>query len=106
MLTWMAVALAGLGSYAMRLAPLIRGERLAMGERTQHVLRHAGMGAVAALVVHSVMGAIHGGDLAGAIPTLAAVAAVAVLTFRGRSMTPALIAGAVVFFGARLVLGV
>ncbi len=104
MLTWIAVVLAGVGSYAMRLAPLVWGERRAIGERTQQVLRHAGMGGIAALVVYSVVGATRGGEIADLLPTLGAIAVAAILTFHGRSMTLALIiGGAVQVVGALVV---
>jgi branched-subunit amino acid transport protein len=100
MMVWIAVLAAGLGSYAMRLAPLLWGERLAMGERTQEVLRHAGMGGISALVIYSVVGTARTGDVIDLLPTVLAIAVAAVLTFRGRSMTVGLIVGVAVQLGA------
>ncbi len=104
MVTWIAVLLAGFGSYALRLAPLVWGQRLAMSERTQQLLRHAGMGGIAALVVFSVTGTARAGDLAALLVTVAAIAVAAVLTFRGRSMTVALIAGAALQLAGTLII--
>ncbi|HYN71343.1 MAG TPA: AzlD domain-containing protein [Nakamurella sp.] len=56
MTTWIAVLVAGLGSYAFRVAPLLLGNRLRLRERTQDILRHAGMGGIAALLVSSILG--------------------------------------------------
>jgi branched-subunit amino acid transport protein len=106
MITWIAIVLAGLGSYALRLAPFIRGERRAMSERTQQVLRHAGMGGIAALVVYSVTGSARSGDLLALIPTVTAITLAAVLTYRGRSMTVALIAGGAIQLAGALLLGI
>ncbi len=105
MMTWIAVVLAGAGSYALRLTPLIWAERLALGDRTQQLLRHAGMGGVAALVVYSVSGSARSGDLLALLPTIVAIALAAVLTFRGRSMTVALIAGGAVQLAGALIIG-
>ncbi len=106
MVTWMAVVLAGLGSYALRLAPFVRGERRAISERTQQVLRHAGMGGIAALVVYSVTRSARGGDLVAVLPTVAAITLAAVLTYRGRSIPVALIAGGAVQLAGGLLLGI
>ena len=51
---WIAVLIAGLGSYALRAVPLILGARLRVPQRTQDVLRHAGMGGITALLVTSI----------------------------------------------------
>ncbi len=88
----------------MRMAPLLWGERLAMGERTQQVLRHAGMVGISALVIYSVVGTARTGDLIGLLPTVVAIVVAAVLTFRGRSMTVGLIVGVAVQLGASLAL--
>ena len=50
----LTIAIVGLGSYLLRLAPLIVGERMRLPDHVESVLRHAGMGALTALMVLSV----------------------------------------------------
>lgn len=51
MTMWLAIGLVGLGSYAIRVAPLLLGERLRVPDRGDAVLRHAAVGAMTALLV-------------------------------------------------------
>lgn len=57
-------------------------------------LRHAGVGAVAALLIGSVRSPSLGGDV---LPTLVAIVVASVLAWTGRSMALVLVAGAVAF---------
>ncbi len=100
MTVWIAVLLVGSGSYAFRLAPLVLGERLRLGERTQQLLRHAGMGGITALLLAGVTAhgssdsaGQAGGYVATMVPTAAAVLVAAVVAFGGRSMITVLLAG-------------
>ena len=49
------VAIVGLGSYLLRLVPLLAAERVRLPERIEAALRHAGMGALTALAVAAVL---------------------------------------------------
>lgn len=105
--TWFAVLVAGLGSYAFRVAPLLLGNRLRISARTQDILRHAGMGGMAALLASSVLGFGSTGGAGAIAAVLAAVGAAAVVSWRGRSMTLVVLAGsafyAVICIGVALV---
>lgn len=107
MTTWMAVLVAGLGSYTFRAAPLLLGNRLRLTERTQNILRHAGMGGIAALLASSILGFGSTGGAGAIAAVLAAVVAAALVARRGRSMTLVVTAGsalyAVIWLGLALV---
>ena len=53
---WIGVLAVGLGSFAFRAAPLLLGAGFEVPERTQAILRHAGMGGIAALLVSNIVG--------------------------------------------------
>ncbi len=93
MTTWIAVLLVGAASYAFRVAPLLLGSRFQLGERNQDILRHAGMGGIAALLVSSVMGFGSTGGIAAMAAATIAVAVAGVVALRGRSMTVVVLAG-------------
>jgi branched-subunit amino acid transport protein len=48
---WLAIVLVGLGSYALRVIPMLLGERVRLSQRTDVTLRHAAVGAMSALLV-------------------------------------------------------
>ena len=95
---WTAVLLVGLGSYLCRVVPLLTTHRLRPGERTQSVLRHAGMGGMAALLVSGLIGHDQAGSTL--LPALAGVLPSAGLALRGRSMMLCLAAGASLYGGS------
>lgn len=107
MTTWIAVLVAGLGSYVFRVAPLLLGHRLRLSERTQDILRHAGMGGMAALLASSILGFGSQGGAGAIAAVLAAVGVAALVAWRGRSMTVVVVAGsalyAVIWLGVALV---
>jgi branched-subunit amino acid transport protein len=96
-LTWIAVLAVGLGSYAFRLTPLLLGARLQVPGRLQGILRHAGMGGIAALLVSSVLSFGTSGGLAGIGSAGAATAVAAVVAWRGRSIAVVVLAGGAVY---------
>ena len=106
---WIAVLIAGLGSYALRAVPLILGPRLRVPQRTQDVLRHAGIGGITALLVTSVAAIGTAGGATNALPPVAAVAVATVIARRGGSMALVMLIGAAVFgateFAVRLIAG-
>jgi branched-subunit amino acid transport protein len=90
---WVAVLVVGAASLAFRLLPLLAVERIGMSERTASVLRHAGAGAVASLVVVAVVG--RGGQPDPAV--LAAIVAGGVASWRERSMISVVVVGGCVY---------
>lgn len=54
MTMWLAVLLVGLGSYLLRVVPLLLGERLRLPDRVDAALGHAAVGAMTALLVTGV----------------------------------------------------
>lgn len=94
MTVWIAVLAVGLVSFTLRVVPFLLAERVPMTPGFEDGLRHAGMGAVAALLV----GSVTSPALAGDVPaTVVALAVASLLVFLGRSMTLAVTAGALVF---------
>jgi len=104
--TWIAVLVAGLGSYAFRMGPLLLGNRLRLSERSQDILRHAGMGGIAALLASSILGFGPQGGAGAIVAVLVAVVAAGLVAWRGRSMTVVVLAGsalyAVIWLGVSL----
>ena len=66
---WLAIVGVGLGSYLLRVIPLVVLPRVSVPPSFDRVVRHAGLAAVTALLVASISGQA-GGDLR---PTLVAV---------------------------------
>ena len=92
-MTWIAVIVVGVGSFAFRAIPLILGPRLRLSRRTQDVLRHTGMGGITALLVISLLGIGTAGGTTTALSAVAAVAVATVVARRGRSMALVMLAG-------------
>lgn len=96
MSTWIALALAGIGSYLFRYGPLVALERVTVPPVVERALRHAGPSTMAALAASSVAHqppAGAGGMVAVAV-ALAAATAAALLQ---RSFLVAVAAGLAVF---------
>jgi branched-subunit amino acid transport protein len=64
MTTWVAMLCVGLGSYLLRLSPLLLARRVRWPERADRALQHAGRAALVHLVVTSVLGAAATGPAA------------------------------------------
>jgi branched-subunit amino acid transport protein len=98
--TWFVIVAVGLGSLALRLGPLplLPGARLS--ERTDRLVRHAGLGAIAALVALSGRQVATGSS---PVPALVALAGGAVLAARGASMVRLLVVGAGLYAATALV---
>lgn len=94
----LAVAVVGVGSLALRLAPILGSERLP--ERVSRAAGRAGLAVLAALVVRSVV-THQDASLAGpAVAPLVAVVAVGLglfLAHRGRSVLTTVAAGAAAY---------
>ena len=98
MLTWEVVLLVGAGAFACRVLPLLAADRLRPGPRAAAALRHAGVGALTALVVLAVLGPGAGAGPAVPVPLLAGVAVGVALALRGWSMLWVVLAGLAVQF--------
>jgi branched-subunit amino acid transport protein len=84
----------GAVSLAFRWLPIVAIERIGLSPRTANGLRHAGGGAVAALVVLAVLGP---GSLRPDPAVVVAVAAGGVLAWRGWSMTRVVLTGGAIY---------
>jgi len=91
MAIWISVLAVGAASLAFRLLPLIAVERVGLRARTADVLRHAGAGAIAALVALAVLRPAGAFAVDGAV--LVAVLVGGVLAWRGHSMLWVVLAG-------------
>ena len=105
MSVWVAVVVAGLGSYALRVLPLLAGDRVHLSERAQAGLRHAGMGAITALLVLGVVGVLRPGSGLHLMPVVVALVAATVSALLGRSMLMTVVIGTAAFAVASLVAG-
>ena len=97
---WIAVVVAGLGSYALRVLPFLAGDRMHVSERAQAGLRHAGMGAITALLVLGVVTVLRPGSGLAVVPVVAALVAATVCALMGRSMLATVVIGAVTHVAA------
>lgn len=100
---WIAVLVVGLGSFVFRTAPLLFDAGFRLPERTQQILRHAGMGGIAALLVSNIIGIGSGNGCCTTASAAAAVTAGAIVARRGRSMTPVVLTGGAVYIGLALI---
>ncbi len=105
MSVWVAVVVAGLGSYSLRVLPFLAGARVHLSERAQSGLRHAGMGAITALLVLAVVGVLRPGSGLHVVPVLVAIIAATVSALLRRSMLMTVFIGAAVFTVASLSAG-
>jgi branched-subunit amino acid transport protein len=99
MTTWIAVLAVGLGSYVMRVGPLLLRDRFVPSARVDEVIRHAGTAAVMALLVSA---SLRAWEAHPAAPTLAALGVGAVLALQRRSMALIVVAGLSVQWTLRL----
>jgi branched-subunit amino acid transport protein len=92
---WIGVLAVGVLSLAFRLGPVLTVARVGLRPRTTGILRHAGAGAIAALVAIAVLRP----DGAGVLdwPVVLAVLVGGLLAWRGRSTLWAVLAGGGVF---------
>jgi branched-subunit amino acid transport protein len=109
MTMWIAVLVAGVGSYLLRVTPLLLGDRVRLSERAQEGLRHAGMGGITALLVLGVVAVLRPGSGLPVVPVIAALGVAGVCAGLRRSMLTTVSAGAVAygvaFLAATAVLG-
>jgi branched-subunit amino acid transport protein len=93
MTAWTAILGVSVGSYLLRVLPLLRSRPLATSDRVQRTLRHGGLGGIAALVISTTSGQA---AVAGWAPTLAAVGAALLVAARHRSMVQVVAVGGAV----------
>ncbi|MFZ2013837.1 MAG: AzlD domain-containing protein [Nocardioides sp.] len=94
---WPAIVLVGLGSYVLRVVPLLLGGRLRLSQRADAALRHASVSAMTALMVLSAQRMT---TSVTDLHTLAVVVALAVsggVALRGRSMFLVVVCGAATY---------
>jgi branched-subunit amino acid transport protein len=90
MSTFGVMAAIGLGSFLMRVGPLLALQRARLSARTDRLIRHAALAAVAALITGS---ARHAASSAPPMAVLSALALGAVLAVRGLSLLRIVLAG-------------
>jgi branched-subunit amino acid transport protein len=94
---WVVMLGVGAGSFVLRIGPLLALEHVTPSARTIRAIRHAGVAAIAALIVGSTKQVATG---RATVPALLAVATATVLGARGGSIFRLLAAG-----GAAYVVG-
>jgi branched-subunit amino acid transport protein len=97
MTMWLAILAVGLGSYALRLAPLLLGARVRWSDRWDRALRDASVGAMTALLVSGVQTFSDQVDRLGTIAGVAAVTVAASVAWLGRSMLVVMLIGAATY---------
>jgi branched-subunit amino acid transport protein len=100
---WIAVAGVGLGSFALRLLPLLVLGRIELGPRSEELIGRGGLAAIAALVAVSAQSAAQGQAMPAAV---AALATGVVLAARRASMLRIMAIGCIVYAAVRLGSGV
>jgi branched-subunit amino acid transport protein len=93
MTTWIAVACVGLGSYALRLLPMLVGDRVRWPDPVDRAIGHAGLVALPALVIAGVQHHDGGGRPGANLWAYTAVIAGGVVARRGWSMLWVVAAG-------------
>jgi branched-subunit amino acid transport protein len=88
---WIAVLAVGVLSLAFRLGPVLTVARVGLRPRSAGILRHAGAGAIAALVALAVLRPAGEGAVDWAV--LLAVVVGGLLAWRGHSMVRVVLAG-------------
>jgi branched-subunit amino acid transport protein len=92
---WLGVLAVAAASFAVRVLPFLAVQRFALPARAADALRHAGTGALTALVVLAVVG--RPGPGPGTAVVAPAVAVAGLAAWRGWSTTRALLAGGAVY---------
>ena len=95
---WLAILGVGVGSYLLRVIPLVVLPRVSVPPSFDRVVRHAGLSAITALLVAS-MSAQANGDLR---PTLIAAVIASTLAIRGVSMLYVVLVGGLVYVAVLL----
>ena len=94
---WLAIVLVGLGSYALRVFPLLLGEHLRLPQRVEAMLRDAAVAAMTALMVLGVKSVGSEPFGPGALALGLAIATSGTVALVGRSMPLVVLSGAVTY---------
>jgi branched-subunit amino acid transport protein len=97
---WPAIVLAGVGSYVLRVLPLVVLPKVTVPPRVERGIRHAGIAAITALLVSAVTHRADGGDL---VPTVVAVAVGLALAVRGAAMLRVVAIGGLTYLAVLVV---
>ena len=97
---WPAIALAGVGSYVLRVLPLLVLPKVTLPSRIERGIRHAGFAAITALLVSSVT---HHGGAGDLLPTVVAVAVGLALAVRGAAMLRVVTIGGLTYLAVLIV---
>ena len=103
MTAWIAIIAVGLGSYGMRVGPLLLRNHFDPPPVVDELIRHAGIAAVTALLVTSSLRVVDRGPL---VPVVAALAVGSLLAWRGKPMYAIVIAGLACQWAAQLLVSI
>lgn len=90
MTAWIAIVAVGLGSYGLRVGPLLLRNLFAPSARADELIRHGGTAAVSALLVTTCVRVVERGPL---LPVAAALAVGAAMAWRSKPMYAIVAAG-------------
>jgi branched-subunit amino acid transport protein len=93
-MTWLVIGLVGLGSFILRVTPLLALATDRLPSTSDRVIRHAGVAAIAALVATSSSDAAHGRLI---VPVVVALTAGTALAWRGTAMIRLVAAGCTLY---------
>jgi branched-subunit amino acid transport protein len=96
---WMAILGVGVGSYLLRVIPLVLLPRVPVPPSFDRVVRHAGLSAITALLVASISAQAGSGEVS---PLLTSVAMASVLAMRGVTMLHVVLVGGLVYVAVLL----
>jgi branched-subunit amino acid transport protein len=97
MTTWIAVVLVGLGSYALRYAPIVALDRVRLPAVVERALSHAGAAAMTALIASALMQHLRSHQTVVDVGALVAVAVAALVATTKRSFGVVVATGLVVY---------
>ena len=97
---WPAIVLAGVGSYVLRVLPLVVLPKVSLPPHIERGMRHAGIAAITALLVSSVT---HRGEAGDLLPTLVAVAVGLTVAVRGAAMLRVVAIGGLTYLAVLVV---
>lgn len=97
MTMWLTIILVGLGSYTLRVLPLLLGPRLRLSDRADAALRRTALAAMTALMVLGVKRIAADPFSLDIIPVAMSLAVSATATLLGRTIVIALLCGAATY---------
>ena len=100
---WIVMIGVGAGSFLFRVGPQLLLEHVTLSQRTVRAIRHAGIAAIAALIVVSTKQVATGN---ATLPALLAVGTATVLGARGGSIFRLLVTGGAAYLVGALAVGV